>query len=280
LHGHGNAVPAMIRKVSFLGRQPELASTRYRVVIPAMALQKLGVEVCKDADVIVYAKDKVDPDILARFKATVYDVCDDNFDCAVRGEEYRRHVAKANAVTCNSDMMRFLIHKKCDRIATVIPDPYEREEWAPSWGEGLLWFGHQVNVKDLVRVMPRLTDTVTALTHDTDKVAFTEWSQPAMDEHLRSCSMVIIPTGRGAHKSANRMIESVRAGKFVVAEPLPAYEEFSRWMWVGDLAEGVKWAKQNRSECLIRVRECQRWIRERFNPQRIGRLWLKVLNSI
>lgn len=256
-----------------------MASTRYRTILPAMALQRLGCEITKDADTLVFSKDKVSEEVLRLYKRRVYDVCDDNFDCARRGDEYRRHVAEADAVTCNSDVMRFVIHKKCNRVATVIPDPYEHDEWAPSWGDGLLWFGHSVNVKDLVRVLPGLPP-VHVITSETDKVAFTEWSPEAVDDGLRKSSMVIIPTGRGMTKSANRLIESVRAGKFVVAEPLPAYEEFAEWMWVGDLHKGVERALSHKDECLARVKACQDYIRDRYSPDRIGGMWLTLLKSL
>lgn len=266
-------------KVSFLGRQLEMASTRYRVVLPAMALTRLGVEVTKDAETLIFGKDKVDPELLSKYPKRIYDVCDDNIDCAVRGEEYRRHIANSHLVTCNSDVMRFVIHRKCNRIATVIPDPYEHDEWEPSWGENLLWFGHSVNVKDLIRVLPGLPP-VTAITSGTSRLeSFVEWSPEAVDDGLRKCAVVILPTGRAITKSANRLIESVRAGKFVVAEPLPAYEEFAHLMWVGDLHKGVEWALRNKDECLKRVRACQDYIRHRYSPMRIGEMWLKAIKS-
>lgn len=267
-------------KVAFLGRTLDMASTRYRVVLPAMALNNLGVEITPDCETLIFGKDKIDPQVLAKYPKRIYDVCDDNFDCALRGEEYRKHVAESQAVTCNSDAMRFVIHKKCNRIATVIPDPFEHEEWEPGWGEGLLWFGHSVNVKDLLRVLPGLPP-VKAITSNTSRLdSYIEWSPQAVDEGLKSCAVVIIPTGRAVTKSANRLIESVRAGRFVVAEPLPAYEEFGEWMWVGDLREGVRWALANKDECLKRVKACQAYIREKYSPDRIGEMWLKVLKSV
>ena len=268
-------------KLSVLGRALHIASSRYRVVIPTMVLHRMGVEICKDADILLYSKSEVDKGILDLYPKKIYDICDDNFDCGKRGPEYEKHAKGANVVTCNSEVMRFVIHQKAGRIAEVIPDPYEHPEWKPSWGEGLMWYGHSVNVKDLVRVLPLLKDPVAPLTTSTDRLpSYVEWSHAEMDRQYRKCSMVIIPTGRGIAKSANRMIEAVRAGKFVVAEPLPAYEEFSDLMWVGDIPEGVEWAKARQSECLERVRACQDRIRERFSPQTIGAKWFQVVKKL
>lgn len=275
-------------KVAFVGRGLDMASTRYRIVIPAMYLQSMGHEVTKDAPIIVFNKGGVDREVLDKYPKKVYDICDDNFSCPNRGPEYRSHAAEANAVTVNSDVMRFIVHKQTGRIATVIPDPYEREEWEPSWGEGLLWFGHWTNVKDLARsgVDATLITNPGAVPENSQTLEYLRgrkcipWSVEAMDSAFKSHAIVVIPTGRSMAKSANRLIESVRAGKFVVCEPLPAYEEFSEFMWVGDIREGVEWALRNRRECLDRVRYCQNYIREKFSPETIGRKWLKLLSSI
>lgn len=271
-----------------MGRGLDMASTRYRVVIPAMYLQARGHEITKDAPVLVHSKSGVDPEVLALYQKRVYDICDDNFDCPKRGPEYVRHAREANAVTVNSDVMRFIAHKKTGRAATVIPDPYEHPEWSPSWGEGLLWFGHWTNVKDLARSgleatiltnpesVPKDSDTLKYL----DRVGCKTWTPEGMDEAFQSHALVVIPTGRSMAKSANRLIESVRAGKFVVAEPLPAYEEFSGLMWVGGLKEGVSWALSHKDECLKRVKACQALIRHKYSPERIGAMWERVLSSI
>ena len=91
--------------------------------------------------------------------------------------------------------------------------------------------------------------------------------------------MVIIPTGVSAAKSGNRLIEAVRAGKFVVAEPLPAYEEFAEWMWVGDLREGVEWALGNEKECLKRVRKAQKYVQKHYSMEVIGPKWLEAVKK-
>ena len=273
-------------KVAYIGRGLDVASTRYRIILPALELQKMGHEITKNAPIIVYNKGSIDPEILKLYPKKVYDICDDNIDCRERGEEYRSHLKSADAVTCNSEAMRFIVHKKVGRIATVIPDPYEHDEWAPSWGEGILWFGHWTNLKDLARTGLKATaisnwsavpSQSPAASMDVTRV---EWSPDAVDAALKAHAIVAIPTGRAIAKSANRLIEAVRAGKFVVCEPLPAYEEFSEIMWVGDIREGTEWALKNRQECLDRVRYCQNYIRDRFSPRTIAKKWERVLSSI
>ena len=278
----------MVLQVAFLGRGLNVASTRYRIVIPAYELQKQGVEITKDAPILVFNKGSIDLEILKLYPKTVYDICDDNLDCPERGQEYRFHLARADAITCNSEAMRFIVHQKTKRIATVIPDPYEHPEWSPSWGEGVMWFGHWTNLKDFhgrgieATIITNASEVLqgTMVSKVISQYKTLEWSTESMDAAYRSHALVVIPTGRAIAKSANRLIESVRAGKFVVAEPLPAYEEFGEWMWVGDLKEGLEWAKSHKSECLERVKACQDYIRGKYSPKRIGAMWLKVLGSI
>lgn len=273
-------------KIAFLGRGLDVASTRYRIIIPAYQLQRMGHEITKDAPILVFNKGSIDPEVLKLYSKTVYDVCDDNFDCEQRGREYLEHTKRANAVTVNSECMRFIVHQKTGRSAVVIPDPYEHEEWAPSWGEGRLWFGHWTNLKDLDRcgvsasVLTAGAPEGSRASAILSRMPHEAWSPEAMDRAFRTHAIVVIPTGRAIAKSANRLIESVRAGKFVVAEPLPAYEEFSRWMWVGDMKEGVAWAESHKDECLERVKACQLYIREKYSPERIGVMWERVLSSI
>lgn len=271
-----------MRQIAFLGRQWELASTRYRIGLPAYELQKMGWEVTKEAKTLIFGKSNIDAEILKLYKYRIYDVCDNNFDCPKRGEEYRRYCRESDAVTCNSDAMRFLIHREGGRVAEVIPDPYEHPEWEPSWGDGLMWYGHSVNVKDLVRVIPQLRGRpVVALTNETERLeSFVPWSKEAMDEWFTKSRFVIIPTGRNIYKSANRLLEAVRAGKFVVAEPLPAYEEFREWMWIGGIREGLDWADAHKDECLDRVRACQDYIRDKYSPRTIAEKWARVIDAV
>ena len=276
-------------RVTILGMNPSIASTRYRALIPAAYLRQHGVELCgDDGDLLIAGKHEWDTSIVARYKAFVFDVCDDWFDDKELGKHYRDMCARATVVTCNSDVMRFRIHQATGRAAVVIPDPYEHEEWTPSWGDGLLWFGNPLNLPDFLRAVKKLQGLevpVGCISRHEDymsdefKQLIIPWSPTAVNKGFKSAAVVIIPTGKNAAKSANRLIESVRAGKFVVAEPLPAYEEFADLMWVGDIREGVEWALKNKSECLRRVRKAQKYIGKRYAPEVVGAQWLEVVKK-
>jgi hypothetical protein len=263
----------------FLTFDENLASARYRGYIPIRELEKLGVEMTPAADTLVCSKHGWDPAIVGKYRHVIYDVCDDHFDDD-HADFYRGMVGRADLVTCNSQAMQSRIREATRVEARVIPDPYELDERPPSWGEGLTWFGHESNLVDLAREAPRLKGFDIRAVSSPVMPGIIPWSRQAVIDALDRCAVAIIPTGTSPLKSANRLVEAARRGKFVVANPLPAYEEFAPFMWVGDIREGIEWAYAHREQCLARVAQCQDYIRPRFSPERVGRLWLEALASI
>lgn len=276
-------------RVTIFGIDPSIASTRYRAVAPAKYLRSHGIDLRgDDGDLLIVGKHGWDKSLVDRYKAFVFDVCDDWFNHPDDGPFYREMCRRATIVTCNSDVMRFRIHQETGVAATVIPDAFEHEEWAPSWGEGLLWFGNPLNLADFFPAVNKLDGLDLPMgcisrhedyMSDDLKQLIIPWSPTAVDKGFKSAAVVILPTGLSPAKSANRLIESVRAGKFVVAEPLPAYEEFAEWMWVGDIREGVEWAFQNKQECLKRVKKAQKYVAKHYSMEAIGPKWLAVVKK-
>lgn len=256
-----------MHKVAFASFGDGVASSRLRAIIPRQELAKLGVKHGKD--VIVYGKSFIRMDELKPYGKRVYDVCDDHFHNE-RGDYYREHIAKADLVTCNSETMRDIIRRETGRVATVIPDPYESEEKPAGMGNGLLWFGHESNLIDLHPYLDLKPDVLTG----------SDWSREKQLAALEKCAAVLIPTGKSMAKSANRLIESVRNGRFVIAGNMPAHEEFKGLMWVGDIRAGIEWMHEYPLQAIHDVAECQRYIREKYSPQAIGRLWFNALEQL
>lgn len=263
-------------RVTFHANDYKNASTRLRCVIPAQELKRRGVEIVPDGDILVWGKHFLDFEVIETFPKKVFDVCDDHFDGPLAGY-YRKAIQLADKVTCNSEAMRFRLHQ-LGVIATVIPDTYETQKKEPAWGEGLLWFGHESNLPDLYRVTKKLNQPVTVVSKKVS-ADIIEWSTEAVASELVKCAAVILPTGKSICKSANRLLEAVMAGKFVIAEPLPAYEEFSD-LWVGDIPKGVEAAFANPEQALKQVRWTQGYIESRYSPRIIGQKWLDALKSL
>jgi len=221
-----------------------------------------------------------------RYREVVFDVCDYHLDGPYR-DHYERMMALADKITVSTDEMGYLIYEELGHDTTVIVDPYEFEEKEPKFNDGrkVLWFGHASNLKPLMAEIHKgvLTDHwLQVISNPNELIVTVPWSMYNMTEGLEECDVVIIPqedTKQNRCKGANRMVESIRSGRFVVANDMPAHEQFKEWMFIGDIKEGLAWQKQNKNEITDRIREAQKYVRETFNPAMVSRQWQSALTS-
>jgi hypothetical protein len=256
-------------KVTFRHPGEKLASSRYRAIIPAQELRRLGVE--EGSDWLVIGKHGWDwQEATSGYTKVCFDVCDDHFDHI---HSYYENCKRADLVTCNSLEMVRVIKEKTGVEAVFIPDPYEQPEKKPRIHDRILWFGHASNIGDLVPWcdLPNLE-----VVSNIDGV--TQWSPENMDAAFERAGLVIIPTGKSMAKSGNRSIESIRRGLFVIAGYLPAYSDLG--IYVGNIGDGVKWALDHQDEVIGRIKRSQEYIRGEYSPEKVGKQWLKALESI
>jgi len=112
-----------------------------------------------------------------------------------------------------------------------------------------------------------------------------EGTTPYSPENLlrgfREAHKVLLPTRAGVeYKSPNRLLESLRMGLFPICGDLPAYKEFKRFIWTGEIWTGLRWTKHFRSDLNDLAYEGQDYIRDRYSPERIAKLWLEVCESV
>ena len=240
------------------------ASWRYRAKIPSGDWATLN---DLTADTLIFAKPQASELMdMARAKArgawVVVDFCDDHFDWL----HYQEALRLADAVTCSTTEMARRI-KELGRDATVIADPYEFPEMPPHYaGINLLWFGHHVNRDSLQRILPDLEGYPLRVVSNFEGAI--PWSKETMLEEFARADIVVIPT-TASYKSANRAIEAIRQGCFVVAEPHPALEGFP--IYIGNIKEGIEWTKQQNMNELIS--KAQKFVTERFTPQILIDKW-------
>ena len=166
----------------------------------------------------------------------------------------------------------------------------------------LLWFGHVSNfatVFDLISQLHRLVDRWRVEVHlvtapETNAAVFCEefnrdyapacslrfspWSLETTWRALEECDMVVIPSRLNdpakAVKSPNRLIESLWAGRFVCANPVPSYQEFDRFAWLGeDIVSGIEWALEHPREVRRRIDAAQQYIAQHYSPEVIAKQW-------
>ena len=240
------------------------ASWRYRAKIPAGDWASQN---DLTADTLIFAKPQANELMdMARAKArgawVVVDFCDDHFDWL----HYQEALRLADAVTCSTTEMAKRI-KDLGRDATVIADPYEYPEMPPHCnGVNLLWYGHHVNRDSLQRILPDLEGYPLRVVSNFDGAI--PWSKETMLEEFARADIVVIPA-TAPYKSANRAIEAIRQGCYVVAEPHPALEGFP--IYIGNIKEGIEWTKQQNMNELIS--KAQRFVTEEFSPQTLIDKW-------
>jgi hypothetical protein len=199
----------------------------------------------------------------------------------------------------------------------VNTDPFEGVAGTPRFAPAhdalkLLWFGHQSNLDTVPplllqlavwqagdkraprridlevvsRIIPRLAEMLRPIEQRMGGrfgLTLTEWSPGATWDGLAACDAVVIPSLDNRTKlvkSPNRVVEALRAGRFVAAHALPAYRDFARHAWIGDdIPAGLAWARANPDAALARIEAGQAWVAERYAPERLARKWLDVLED-
>lgn len=172
----------------------------------------------------------------------------------------------------------------------------------------LLWFGHGSNVESIIDVLddlPHLASDyilelqlVTSPDTNAEKfcskfnedyapactLRFTPWSLDATWQAFRDCDVVIIPIRVDDQgklvKSPNRLVEALWAGRFVVASPIPSYQEFKDFVWLGErIVDGIRWALDHPVEVKRRIAAGQAYIEKNCSPDAIARQWDAALKA-
>jgi hypothetical protein len=176
------------------------------------------------------------------------------------------------------------------------------------WRASILWFGHPLGLPSLAAVLPDVARATrdfplhlhclsipsagveqlllagNAINPGHFSMGFEPWSTEATWAALRTCDLVLLPADltmrKNRVKSANRLVEVLRAGRFAIAHPMPAYVELADYAYVGpSLADGIGWALGNPIKALERVRRGQQMITRHFSPDAVGQRWLALLQG-
>jgi hypothetical protein len=241
----------------------------------------------------------------------VVDLCDDHFDTPELGPAYHALCRLADRVTASTAAMADVIRQSTGKRAAMIDDPYEGPLGEPQFEPEcdrirLLWFGHPVNFDTVADMVPKLGVLARSMRLSLHVVSssknngirgyleqvyrqfgpglttsITEWTPQATWQALADCDLVVVPSLPSAKKlvkSPNRVVEPIRAGRFVVAYPLPSYVELTDYIWLAEnVAEGVARAVANAADVRRRIAAGQAYVNRRFNQLAIGRVWEAVL---
>jgi len=236
-----------------------------------------------------------------RGTAVLADFSDDHFADPVQGGSYRALVNAVDRVIASTPGLADLVRGETSVPVSMIGDPVEGTRGDAAVASRsplrLLWFGSVQNLDTLRFGLPQLERVADEVPHSlslmtapgsgidaTGGVRFLPWSVAGLWQALDECDAVVIPSNpydpHKAVKSPNRFAESVWAGRFVLAHPLPAYQELADFGWVGDdLGEGLRWLAGHGDAALQRIRSGQAAVAERFSPHAIGAAWTAAIAS-
>ena len=218
-----------------------------------------------------------------------------------------------DGVVVNSERMAELMGPRVSQQPVVIDDAIlgaaRNPDFAPAGRLRLFWFGHSANLRYLdlwvnslvqfTREIPCRLTVMTEVGAGAEEVTqiiegrygpalearFVEWSLDGMANALRRTDLVLIPSDpsdpQKAGVSANRIAETLRAGRFAIASPVPSYQAFADAAWLGeDVIAGIRWALANRIEVRARIRRGQTLVAERYTVERLGAQWRNLFESL
>jgi hypothetical protein len=267
------------------------------------------------ADVVVMSKGLFDGSVpLARRAKSlgaqlVLDLCDDHFSTSFR-ETYLALATLADGITVSTPEMASVVAAHTSRTSEVLEDPFEAPHGIPTFAPNtdrvrLLWFGHPTNFDTLSAMLPEVLrfsaehpTHLHVVSQDQGNVAaalgqwtreyrprlttqFSTWSAASTWQAMDDCDVVVIPSLPAETKlvkSPNRMVESIRRGKFVSAFPLPSYRPFAEFAWLGEhVVGGVRWALRNAEATLQRIERGQSYVEQHHSPALLAERWQSVL---
>ncbi len=213
------------------GLASDLASIRYRLLIPAQALPESRVtqvaqganrrtllERFAGADAAVFGKilepalAPVALELAAALSAkgvkVTVDFCDDHFDHSQLGPVYRALANVADGIVVSTPALAEVVRQQTPTKVGIVGDPVEGARREPSALRQpplrLLWFGHPANLDTLRFGLPQLgarglefsLTVVTAAGSGAENSGhrFRPWSSDAVFDELGKCDAVIIPS--------------------------------------------------------------------------------------
>ena len=248
----------------------------------------------------------------ARGAKVVVDYCDDHFGHPQLGPHFLRLAQLADTLVASTEMMAQAVRRHTGRDARVIGDPVEGPRGVPRFAPGfpalkLAWFGHPSNLSGVVaksgelhalaRDFPVRLQIVTAPLPETANLAaalgegtsgrvhaeVVPWSLEATWAALEQADLAWIPVGEVDHmstKSPNRLVESLWAGRLVVADTVPSYSAFADEVELGKgLQATVASALEDRAGVEARIHAAQRRIARDHSAYACASAWEAALGA-
>jgi hypothetical protein len=286
----------------------ERASKRLRAEIPSQIFGKVIDKIVdtSDDDVVVLSKKTTVRDIkylLDRKIKFIFDICDDQFEDPTYSNMFKYACENANLIVVPTQSMKRLVESKINRKVFVIGDPFERNRNPPCFNIDqkikLLFFGCRDNFIPINwnKIINKLEGCgidfqIDAIFNNieldyknfkNEKLNIHTWSFDKQTFLMENCDLIILPFMNNhkniSVKSANRIIESLQMGKFVISNfGVDSYKEFGDFIFLDNydkICEGIIWACANKNDVLDKIKRGQEYINSYYSPTHISNLWKK-----
>jgi len=255
--------------------------------------------------------------IMQRVKAqgcrTILDLCDHLFTREEVRDDIIAGCQAADQIITPTQGLADIVRAETGCTAAIIGDPFEGPEQPPRFAPGnnllrIAWFGSTGNLDGIAEEIAQLTLRKTdpriyrfsltskftearhrqlaalAARRPDIQIAATEWRPERTWANLAAADLVFLPsqaTDFHRIKSPNRLIEGLRAGRWVIAHPLESYQAFAPWAAITEDFDGaIRWALDHPSEIVERIGAGQEHVRQNFDAESIGGLWLGIVRSV
>lgn len=225
-----------------------------------------------------------------------------------RAERLRRMIKAVDAVSVSTPELEKLIDRgDCVVIDDVVEAPRSNaafsalsclRERLPSISSGrplrVVWYGNAGGLTHLPRVLPDLEALcaqmhveLTVISNSEElfrkylgKVSFParyyEWNYKTFPRIFRRQDVCIIPVAADPFtvcKTNNRLALSLIMGVPVIADAIPSYEEFRDFVLFSDWTNSLQAYAADRKLRRQHVRRAQRYIRSKYNQDRVVSQW-------
>ena len=271
------------------------------------------------ADVVVFGKmlehyETLYVELKNRGKVIVVDICDDVFSLPHLQDVYTTLLRYADYLICASDALGECAKKNSHLPIYIIPDCIESLSVpVKPLGQNinelqLLWFGHPTHLKQSVTPMILDLENIDHpqirlhfCTLDNDFVAewvqevlpqlppnvlmtFHPWEVATVQTLFARCDIVVVPTLATPQyqvKTANRVVESIKSGCYVVAQPIPSYQEFADFIELNaSISAGVNRVLAEPSSYSQRLAAGQGYLREHYDTEKLAEQWWRALTEM
>jgi len=226
---------------------------------------------------------------------------------------YTEVLPLVDLLTVNSQRMASMLAQTLELQVVVIEDAVLHTALSPRFTPDrtveLLWFGHGTNLRFLdealpsiiafseyraccltlvTGVNPNLTEAISEMNRQLPqsfRVRLEQWSIPRLKRSFQVCDLVLIPGDpidpRKAGVSANRIAETLQAGRFPVASALESYLPFADSAYLGpDLSAGIAWALAHPDEVLAKITRGQVLVTSRYSQAVVAKQWHDTLLEV